>query len=595
MVFNNRLKVFAQKAKTWLGDRLLNVAWFLHMKCISGIKNPVLILAFLVIPTMAWPAVYYVDCNSANDNGIGTSPNTAWKTIAKVNSSEFSSDDQILFNKGCTWREQLTIPSSGTSGHPIVFGAYGTGANPIMKGSDIVTGWVGAGNKYFVSATSKPDMVYFDGVHGTPQSSEANLTADGRFYYDTSGRILYVYSFSPPSGRLIEATNRAYGISTNGKNYITIKNFSLQHTKDWGAGVLVSSSQYITVDSCDLSNNFYAGFVGSGVHGYMTVINCTIADNGGPGINSFTFTGNVDIGHNLYTRNTIRDNVWRDIQGSGIIGGSDNTEASYNTVYKNGNGGVTHASLNHGIYFAGDGTSIGQSIHHNTVYGHQKGVGLKLVGSGSMYNNLVYNNNYAGLGIGQNRANNVTVNVFYNIAYGNLYGFQELLGGTGTITLNVYNNVFYRNTNNIADIWTADFDLADDVMLTYKNNVMGGDSDYHHNEFLAPSLTRAIIDYNLYEFGNTYYSKNNYPGHGTWAGWQGLGFDIHGKKANPNFIDAAGNDFHLLSTSPAIDAGTDVGLAMDYDGQPIKGLPDIGAFEYGTSRKLTRLTGLSVR
>jgi hypothetical protein len=217
------------------------------MKRMPDIKKLVLLVAFLLFPTLAWPAVYYVDCNAEYDNGIGTSPSTAWKTIAKVNSSRFSSDDQILFKKGCTWREQLMVPSAGTSGHPIVIGAYGTGTNPTIKGSDIVTGWVGAENKYYISTASKPDMVYLDGVHGIARISVTNLTADGHFYYDTSGRILYIFSSSHPSGRLIEVTKRAYAITTNGNSHITIKNFSLQHTIDWGAGVFVSASQHITV------------------------------------------------------------------------------------------------------------------------------------------------------------------------------------------------------------------------------------------------------------------------------------------------------------------------------------------------------------
>jgi hypothetical protein len=40
------------------------------------------------------------------------------------------------------------------------------------------------------------------------------------------------------------------------------------------------------------------------------------------------------------------------------------------------------------------------------------------------------------------------------------------------------------------------------------------------------------------------------------------------------------SDYHLLSTSPAIDAGTDVGLTTDYAGNPIYGAPDIGGYEY---------------
>lgn len=39
-------------------------------------------------------------------------------------------------------------------------------------------------------------------------------------------------------------------------------------------------------------------------------------------------------------------------------------------------------------------------------------------------------------------------------------------------------------------------------------------------------------------------------------------------------------DFRLKAGSPAINAGTDVGLTTDYLGKPIRGLPDIGAYEF---------------
>lgn len=82
---------------------------------------------------------YYVDCNAAA--GGDGSISTPWDAVADVNATAFSPDDQILFAKGCTFREQLTVPSSGTSGHPIIFGAYGSGNDPIFNGADLVTGW----------------------------------------------------------------------------------------------------------------------------------------------------------------------------------------------------------------------------------------------------------------------------------------------------------------------------------------------------------------------------------------------------------------------------------------------------------------------
>ena len=51
---------------------------------------------------------------------------------------------------------------------------------------------------------------------------------------------------------------------------------------------------------------------------------------------------------------------------------------------------------------------------------------------------------------------------------------------------------------------------------------------------------------------------------------------------NPLFLYT--NDFHLQATSPAIDAGVDVELTEDYEGNivPFNGIPDIGAYEYGS-------------
>jgi hypothetical protein len=44
------------------------------------------------------------------------------------------------------------------------------------------------------------------------------------------------------------------------------------------------------------------------------------------------------------------------------------------------------------------------------------------------------------------------------------------------------------------------------------------------------------------------------------------------------FTDAS--DYRLRAGSPAINAGTDVGLTTDFDGKPIRGVPDIGAYEF---------------
>ena len=99
-----------------------------------------LILMLLLSCSPLWATTYYVDnCVSVgNDRNNGTSPSTPWLTINKVNTSKFNPGDSILFQSTCTWREQLTVPSSGAAGSPITFGAYGTGAAPIISGADVL-------------------------------------------------------------------------------------------------------------------------------------------------------------------------------------------------------------------------------------------------------------------------------------------------------------------------------------------------------------------------------------------------------------------------------------------------------------------------
>ena len=58
----------------------------------------------------------------------------------------------------------------------------------------------------------------------------------------------------------------------------------------------------------------------------------------------------------------------------------------------------------------------------------------------------------------------------------------------------------------------------------------------------------------------------------------------HAVTEDPLFVDAAGDDYHLQKTSPAIDKGVNLGIARDYDNErrPYGSAPDIGADEVKT-------------
>jgi len=106
---------------------------------------------------------YYVDATGGDDNNNGRSDATAWKTISKVNSFNFQPGDAILFKKGETWREQVTISSSGSEGNPIIYSSYGTGPKPVINLAETITGWtVYSGNIYVANVDFDVYQVFLD-------------------------------------------------------------------------------------------------------------------------------------------------------------------------------------------------------------------------------------------------------------------------------------------------------------------------------------------------------------------------------------------------------------------------------------------------
>ena len=85
---------------------------------------------------------YYVDAANGDDNNDGTTPETAWRTLAKASSvRKLTEGGSILLRAGCVWNgEQLTIKNAeGTAEHPVVIGSYGEGAKPVINGNG--AGW----------------------------------------------------------------------------------------------------------------------------------------------------------------------------------------------------------------------------------------------------------------------------------------------------------------------------------------------------------------------------------------------------------------------------------------------------------------------
>jgi hypothetical protein len=93
----------------------------------------ILVLALFCTPSAARD--YYLDCGAGNDANSGLSADQAWRSLAKVNATTFAPGDSLLLKRGSRCEGMLWPKGSGQEGRPILIGAYGSGALPLINGS----------------------------------------------------------------------------------------------------------------------------------------------------------------------------------------------------------------------------------------------------------------------------------------------------------------------------------------------------------------------------------------------------------------------------------------------------------------------------
>lgn len=579
-----------------------------------------LIIPFILLPipssphfpiiSEAWSATYHVDATKGNDANTGVSPTTPWKTIAKVNASRFSPGDQIQFKRGETWREQLTVPSSGSSGNPITFGAYGSGALPVINGSNLLSsGWAQHSSTVWQAAvTTRPNQIFFNGVRGTRVASVAAINAASKWYW--AANVLYAYSTSNPAMAFtspgIEATALPYNIETNGKSYLTIQNLNLQNSNIHGLVIHIANATNLIMDRLTVGHSYYTGISTGGAvsRQYVTIQNCTINWCGACGIN--IDGASLDI---LIQNNTIHNNSQISIDDSAIF--------SYNGGIKAWSGSDSIKRLviqgNH-VYSQGklpDGSSAvsaqrGQGIWVDTLINTSYTDGVFIL------RNEVYDNMHNGILAESPSYVTIAYNLVYNHTRDSAWGIRA----SDWYALNpanynrIYNNVVYGNSyGGIIVAGSKGLEANRCVGNEVKNNISVGNG-------AAPNALQLVAEYGGENDGsmgslNVYLNNAFGPaashfiqwGHATnkntYAAWYSAYSAANGNtvEGDPLFVSTVTPDFHLQSTSPAINAGTNVGLTSDYEGNhvPFGLAPDIGAYEYHSeSRKQQPPTRLRV-
>jgi hypothetical protein len=259
--------------------------------------------------------IYFVD-PEGSDELDGLSPQTAWKTLKKVNGTQFIPGDTIKLRCGGTWQETLNIPSSGTLAKPIVFSSYGDGPRPVLDASDSLprsvgndprTDWVPTGvrGEYFTRAYFWTNQMFRDNQR-VNEGKEGTLKENEFAFSSPAGKVVY----RPPKGgnlfsAAINAARLKAGIICRKRSNVVVENLETRYSLGNSAHVAIADSDHVKIRNCVVHGTRGFGIGLESAHD-VTIEECEVYDAGVTGIGT---TGNGTPSHDVIVRNNRIHNV----------------------------------------------------------------------------------------------------------------------------------------------------------------------------------------------------------------------------------------------------------------------------------------------
>ena len=357
--------------------------------------------------------IYYVSPAGSDDNE-GTSPESPWQTIDKLNSTDFSPGTSILFEGGQTFAGSLSFDANdaGTAAEPITVSSYGTG-RATLDGQDT--------NGIYLYNTAGFDI--------------ENLILVGAGLETNTGAGINVYTDLPGDGKL----------------------------------------EHLHIDTVEVSGFLEGGILIGGFNGEtygrgyrdVRITNTVSHDNGDSGIQLYGYFEN-DSASTLYAHEDVYiattqvyDNRGKpnkgNNSGNGIVLGSvDGGVIEYCVAHDNGAGNDFEGGGPIGIWaYESNDITIQYSESYNNKTGTQKdGGGFDLDGgvtNSVMQYNYSHGNDGAGFLVAQFSGArplddnvvryNVSVNDGRNADYAGIYLFAAT--GYEVTNLEVYNNTVF--------------------------------------------------------------------------------------------------------------------------------------------------------
>lgn len=204
---------------------------------------------------------YYVS-SSGKDSADGLTPETAWRTLDKVNTTALGYADTVRFRCGDVFRGHLE-PQSGRPSESVVYMSYGEGVKPILEPSWDASSpedWVRVGKRLWKcekpSRLELGNIIFNHGAKGCAKKVDKPEQLNGkdlRFCWVEADKAVYLVSRKNPGKRFssIELAEKQHVIVEGNGHDIVYDGLSLRYSAAHGiAGGNVSR---IVVRNCDIS------------------------------------------------------------------------------------------------------------------------------------------------------------------------------------------------------------------------------------------------------------------------------------------------------------------------------------------------------
>lgn len=392
------------------------------------------------------PTNYYADSVSGSDENSGTSSNSPWKSLARLNATTFKSGDNIFLKAGSSWTGQLHPPGSGDSNGQVTVDMYSSGTRPMISAGGIAGGAFSLHNQQYWSINNLDLSNYGStnvakkwGIYIVNDSAGTlnGIYVNNCYIHDVNG-VMDNYKDGKESGGIVFSINGSNTNNPSNWNDIRVVNNTIRDVAR--SGILMRS---FFVNKLQNTNSCWPGL---GLYYPSTrvyIAGNTLLRIGGDGILTCVVNGAV-VEHNYLqqanhnTPNQAHAGIWPYF--------CENVIFQYNEVCD------TETKFD-GMAFNYDNSNEHCIYQYNYSHDNQGGF-LSMCSGGDSHNNIFRYN------ISQNDGclTNIRSRVFLIYGGGNhnnsIYNntvfvsknspmlFQDDGGGSSNSTVNYYNNIF---------------------------------------------------------------------------------------------------------------------------------------------------------